>query len=335
MLSAYINIYMSKTGLLLAIINNIRAADTQDGKLAILTKYANEVQLRRILNIVYNPWIDLKLQKFETKHMGKRFGMGMSQFLHIFSDIISGNFDQREAEFSCRMALMHVNSDEAELFLGIARQDLNLNLDIDTINKAWPGLIVEYPIRLAQPGDITGFTSFPAAVQPLSQGLRVNAVVHEGSATFRDKTGAIIEGWDIYHQQFINLAQGQNTVFDGHAIVANGDKIVETDNDMVRLANPEDIRFVIWDAVRYDGFVQGADTRIGYNWRYNGIEHMMMLAMEKNPKPCYTVTRAELVGSAEQLAETVRLHQQCVIKSLAGTWSQGPTTEEIIYTGKK
>jgi hypothetical protein len=31
----------------------------------------------------------------------------------------------------------------------------------------------------------------------------------------------------------------------------------------------------------------------------------------------------------------VRLHQQCVIKSLAGTWSQGPTTEEIIYTGKK
>lgn len=322
---------MSKVGLINRIVISLRASHSQDDKLEILEKYVNEIQLRRILNIVHNPWIDLKLQHFETKHMGKQFGMGMSQFLHIFNDIISGRLDQREAEFSCRMALMHINSDDAELFLGIARQDLNLGIEIATINKAWPDLIIEYPIRLATVSDIQNFTTFPAAVQPLSRGLRVNVIVHEGIAKFRQKSGEVIEHWDMYVTQFINLTQGQNTVLDGHAVVVNGTEIVETDNDAVLLADPINIRFLLWDAIRYDGFAQGEDDRIGYNWRYNGIEHMMMLAMDKNPEPCYTISKAELVGSAEQLAETVKRHDACVIKSLSGTWKQGPAIDEIIH----
>lgn len=323
---------MSKVGLINRIIESLRLAKTQSEKQEILNKYQNETQLKKILNVVYNPWIDLKLQEFKPKYMGKQFGMGISQFMHVVEDIISGSFDQREAEFACRMAMNHINNEDAELFLSILHQDLGTDLEIDTINSVWPGLIADYPIRLAQPGELKSFDQFPAAVQPLSKGLRVNIVVSDGEVSFRDKTGEIISGWDQYAEQFLNLAQGQNTVYDGHAVVADGNKISETDNAVVLSADPDNIRFMLWDAIRYDGFIQGEDTRIGYNWRYNGIEHMMMLALDKNKSPCYDLLKAEMVGSQEQLQETVKRLGSCVVKPMDSVWRQGETTEEIIYT---
>jgi hypothetical protein len=321
---------MSKVGLILRVIENIRKLETQSDKREILNKYHNEVQLSRILNILYNPWIDLKLQEFQPKYMGKQFGMGMPQFMHVIDDIISGSFDQREAEFACRMAMNHINTDDAEIFLGILRQDLGLGLEIETINSVWPGLIADYPIRLATVGNADNFDRFPAAVQPLSQGLRVNIIVHDGTVSFRNKSGEVIENWGQYTEQFLNLAQGQNTVLDGHAVVASGTEIVSTDNDVVLSADPDIVRFILWDAVRYDGFIQGKDTRIGYNWRYNGVEHMMLLAREKNTNPCYDLLRAEMVGSHQQLMQTIKKHSACVIKPMNSIWQQGKTSEESI-----
>ena len=77
------------------------------------------------------------------------------------------------------------------------------------------------------------FNKYPAAVQPISRGLRVNVIVHKNIVTYRDKEGNNIEGWNIHDEQFVNLAQNNSTVFDGHAVVVNGTTIVETDNQKV------------------------------------------------------------------------------------------------------
>lgn len=326
---------MSKVGLIPRLINDIKSAKTQLDKKNILAKYSQEDILKKILVILYNPWINLKLQDFTPKYMGKSFGMGMSRFMPLIDDIISEKFDQREAEFACRMAMNHINTDDAEIYLGVLRQDLGLGLEIETINQVWPGLIADYPLRLASTGKYSDFTEFPAAVQKLSQGLRVNIIVNDGEVSFRNKSGDIIEGWNCWSEQFLNLSQGNNTVFDGHAMVVDGTTVVETENDAVLAADAENIRFMLWDVIRYDGFVKGDDNRIGYNWRYNGIQHMMLLAIEHNPNPCYDLLSAEMVGSQEQLAATVaKFENKCVIKTMAGTWSQGETKQEIIVKGE-
>lgn len=325
---------MSKIGLIPRLIKSIRQAESQLDKKNILLEYSQEDQLKKILMILYNPWIDLRMQDFKPKYMGKGFGMGMSRFMPLITDIISGDFDQREAEFACKMAMTHINSDDAEIFLGILHQDLGLGLEIETINQVWPGLIADYPIRLATPGDIGEYKNFPAAVQGLSQGLRINVIISDGEVSFRNKNGEVIEHWDMYKTQFLNLAQGQNTVFDGHAVVATGNEITETENAAVLQSDADNVKFMLWDVVRYDGFIQGIDTRIGYNWRYNGIEHMMILAMEKNPQPCYDIVKAEMVGSQEQLIATVEKYNgTCVIKPMDSIWQQGLTSEEIILQG--
>ena len=47
-----------------------------------------------------------------------------------------------------------------------------------------------------------GIHKYPAAVQPISRGLRVNVIVHKGVVSYKDKEGNNIEGWNMYDKQF-------------------------------------------------------------------------------------------------------------------------------------
>lgn len=327
---------MSKIDLIPNVINAIAECETQAEKLSILAKYEKENLLRRIIKIAYNPWVNLKMQNFVPKHSGKEFGMGITKFIHIIDDVIEGKLDQREAEFACRMAFIHIGTENAPVFLMMINQtlDTHMGLEIDTINSVWNNLIVKHPCRKPSTNvNVETFNKFPAAIQSYSEGLRINVIVNEQTVEYRLTSGKTVEGWECWNEQFINLAQGQNTVFDGHAVVVDveSNNIAEVDNDAVLTAPADKIRFVLWDVIRYDGFINGRDTRIGYNWRYNGIEHMMLLAMDKNQNPCYDIARAELVGSQEQLLATIKIKGRCVIKSLAGIWEHGTTDEEIVY----
>jgi len=322
---------MSKVHLLSKLLTQVKAYNSQEEKFELLFTYRKEPIFKRIITIAYNPWINFGMQDFAPKRMGKEFGMGIVKFLHILTDISDEKYTDKEKQFSCQMALTHIDENEAELMVSLLRQELDLGLELETINRVWPGLIMIYPISMPTVGKQTTFESYPAAVQPISRGLRVNVIIHKDTVTYKNKLGEDITGWEMYDEQFMNLAQGQSTVFDGHAMEVNGTEIVETDNKKVLEADAENIRFVFWDVIRYDGFINGEDTRIGYNWRYNGIEHMILLAMDKNTTPCYDTVKADLVGSNEQLELTVQKYKsKCVIKSLDGTWTHGTDPTQLI-----
>lgn len=325
---------MSKSELISNVMQSLHSTLSQNDKMKILSKYYKETPIKNIIGIAYNPWLDFGLQDFVPKYLGKQFGMGIGFFMHILDDITQGKLDSKEAEFACRMAFMHINVQDAPIFLKLINQNLGeyLNLEVDTVNSVWNQLIMTYPLRQAQQKSIEDFEGFPASVQELSRGLRVNIIVSENNVSFRLKDGTEVDNFKMYEEQFLTLAQGQGTVFDGHAVVIDDkSKIIATDNEDVIKSEPENIRFLLWDAIRYDGFINGEDNRIGYNWRYNGIEHMILLALDKVENPCYDVIKAELVGSKDQLDATIKKHTNgCVVKSLDGIWKHGIADNEII-----
>lgn len=320
---------MSKTHLLHKILHSLSAADTQEQKKEILSLYQNEHIVKRIIKTAYNPWIDLGLKDFKPRHMGKDFGMGISRFLHIIDDLIEHKLDQTEAEFACNMAFIHIDAADAVTFLSVLNQTLDVGLSVSTINSIWHDLVMDYPIRYAILGDAQSFDSFPAVVQPISTGLRVNIISHDNRIKYTQRDGTSIS-WSHFDDQFLNLSQGQGIVFDGHAVCLDDSGNVVTDHATILSAPEETIRFVLWDAIRHDGFCQGEDTRIGYNWRYNGIEHMMLLSADKNTDPCYGILPAEMVGNSEHLASAVEQMGNCVIKTMSATWKHGTTTDEIM-----
>ena len=205
---------MSKVNLIPKIVDSLQATQPQEKKLEIVKKYEKETLFKRIVLFAYNPWINFKLQHFVPKHMGKQFGMGMSRFMHMFDELIEGQLDPKDAEFGFNMAFLHVNLEEAPILLGIINQTLDLGLEIETINEVWPASISSYPIRTAKVLSYKNFDKFPADIKTVSNGLRINVIVTDNTVQYRQKVGSVIEGWEHWNEQFINLAQGQNTAAD-------------------------------------------------------------------------------------------------------------------------
>jgi len=326
---------MSRTTIFESVINKLLAAKTQEEKRAVLEYYSYETLLQRVLRYLYSPLITFNMDDWKPKFAGKFHGMGMSKFMHVPEDIFQGKFTQEEAEFACNVALQNMNEKEVSTFVAMLKKDEDhFGVSIELINSVWPGLILEYPCQEACEYSAESFSSFdvPFVAQRMYKGLRVNIIVRGNSVEFRDKTGKILHNFDLYVEQFSNLAQNGSTAFDGHAVVVNDDmKIVSTDDDVVLAAKPENIRFILWDAIRYDGFVEGKDNRIGYNWRFNGLEHMMFLAVDKNPTPCYRAAEHKMVGTVEEAeAYAKEIKNPIVIKNLSGTWANGKTKNELI-----
>ena len=64
---------MSKVHLLSQIVENLQKETSQAGKYDLLSQYEKEAILKRVVSIAYNPWINLEMQNFEPKRMGKKF----------------------------------------------------------------------------------------------------------------------------------------------------------------------------------------------------------------------------------------------------------------------
>ena len=325
---------MTRTAIVSTIAEKLKQASTQQDKQGILSYYEKESLFKRILSYTHNPLIQFGLSDWQPKSLtGKLHGLGISKFMHIPEDIFQNKFTKDEAVFACNLAINHMNSEEVEMFVGMIRKDLDLGLEPSTINAVWPGLVPDYPLQTATEFHADTFATFgtPFAVQKMSSGLRVNIVVRGNVVEFRQSNGEFIRHWDQYTTQFSTLAQNGANTFDGHAVVVDEQScIISTDDQVVLSAPADSIRFIIWDVVRYDGFVQGQDQRIGYNWRFNGLEHMMFLAVDKNPLPCYRVPEHTVCDNLQQVQQFAS-GDTVVLKNLAGTWAAGASTNELIY----
>lgn len=325
---------MSRVGLTGKISLSIQEAETQEAKKEILLKYKNESLIKRIVNYAYNPLIDFGMENFEPKKTGKPDGMGLSKFMHVLDDVLDKKFDYNEAIFACNIALSYIHEAETDIFTGILTKKLNWGLEPETISSVWDDINLGYPIQYPSQWDLAQFKSYniPVVAQKLYNGLRINIKVRGDSISFIDKEGKTLHNFDSYGEQFLNLAQHGDTVFDGMALLVKDHKPVDVSSEEILSADVNDVKFVLWDAIRYDGFIQGKDNRIGYNWRANGLEHMMMLAIEKNPQPCYSMPANRVCANLDEIRKFAESNNcDVVVKNLSGTWRSGITTEELIF----
>ena len=326
---------MSRVGLTSKIAQSLTSAETQEEKLEILQKYQKETLIKRIVNFAYNPLITFDLNDYSPTNKGKQYGMGISKFMHVIEDINEGKYTREEAMFASNLVLQHISDDESNIFVGILKKNLGWGLEAKTISEVWPDLNVGYPIQYPMDFSPKIFQTFDnvCAVQKLYTGVRINVIVRGKGIRIVDEFGEDFDHLNQYHEQFANLAQHGDTIFDGAMmIVDSNNNIIEVEDQQEIIdADPNTVKFILWDAIRYDGFVNGTDTRIGYNWRYNGLEHMMFLAVEHNPYPCYTLPESKACADIAQIKQFQNdIDCDVVIKNLSGTWQSGTTTSELI-----
>lgn len=326
---------MSRTGLTSKIAHSITSAETQEDKLEILLKYSKESLIKRIVNFAYNPLITYDMADYNPVNRGKQYGMGISKFMHVIEDINDGKYTKEEAMFASNLVLTHISDNESDIFIGILKKSLGWGLEPQTISAVWPDMNLSYPVQYPTEFSNELYKKFDlaCAAQKSYTGLRINVIVRGNGIRIVNALGEDLTYLDIYHNQFGNLAQHGDTIFDGIAVHVddNNEVITVEDDSEILEVNAENIKFILWDAIRYDGFVNGTDTRIGYNWRYNGLEHMMFLAAEKNQNPCYSLPQSKSCTNIEEIKTFQdEVDGDIIIKNLSGTWQNGFTTSDLI-----
>jgi hypothetical protein len=306
---------MANVAMIRYIVDRLKEANSQEDKQIILQRYSNDNLFKRIIHLTYNPLIIFGMDNYTLKEdsSGIEGGMGISKFMHIPEDLYHNKLTDKEAIFACNLVLGHINVEEVEIFIGMLKKDIGVGLEIETINNVWPNLIPGYPIMNAQ--EITDSLvekfQWPAVAQRLYTGKRINIICRFDLIQFRAPDGtSLTKEFEEYKNQFQTLAQNQGVVFDGSW---EGDK------------------FVLWDAVKYDGFIHAKDNRLGYNWRYNGIEHMVFLASSKNDNPCYMLPEQKIVNSLQDAYDAAtEISSDIVIKNMSGIWEHGSTNDQLI-----
>lgn len=298
------------------IANALIEAKTAEEKVKVLKKYDQDLLFKRIVSYAHNPLIHLGMEDFEprTTVIGKEHGMGISKFMHLPEDIHQSNLTRKEADFAINMVLSHINDEEVDLFLGILKKDLGLGLTLDIINEGWDNYIPPYPVMQHSEYNEEEISKWQnIIIQKFdfeNHDKRVNIIVRNEKVEFRDTDGSVIEDFNEYGDQFKKLAQEGRIVFDSFW---NGKK------------------FVLFDSIRYDGFVEGSDNRLGYNWRYNGIEQMWFLSKIDNP-PWVCPEYMTVASIADMKKEVTKLGKSCYLRSPSGTWHDGVTTDWQLVT---
>lgn len=304
---------MSRKPMVRIIADAILEAKTPEEKVAVLQKYSSDSLFKRIVKFAINPLVHFDFEDFEPEvsSIGKLDGMGISKFMHIPEDIANNNLNKNEALFAVNMVLSHINDQEVDLFLGMLKKDLKLGLTIDIVNKAWPEHVPEYPIMEPIPYKEELISKWPQIIiQKKYPGKRVNIIARGSKVEFRDDTGKVTTEYDQFADDFTKLAGESRVMFDA---MTNGK------------------RFVLMDSVRYDGFVEGSDNRLGYNWRYNGIEHLHRLSSLE--KPCYMFPEYFTCINKDVMKEEVtKLGKPCYLRNPAGIWKNGPSNDWLIVS---
>jgi len=163
--------------------------------------------------------------------------------------------------------LTSLSPKNAKVIEKIIAKDLKCGVSIATANDVWPGLILEYPCMLASQFEqkLVDKIKWPAMVQLKMDGMRFNAIVRDNKVEFKSRNGKTIDLLGNLEQEFIEMANGVDTVYDGELLVSYFDGVMDrqTGNGILNKAvkgtisqtEANLVRAVIWDVIPYMYFV--------------------------------------------------------------------------------
>lgn len=313
------------------VFDKIKSTDDRSEKINIISKYGYDNLLRKVLRMTYSPVINFGFKDYHPQAIGKEHGLGISKFIHVLDDILDNKFTDEESKFACNLALKNINSDEVGIFLGIINKDQNIGIDIDLINEAITGLIPAFPCQYPTFGTLDDLKAieFPAVVQKNYPGKHITIIVNGESVQFRDQHGEIVDYLDNFKKYFSDLAQNNNVSIEGALIFAIDGNVVQEQPEDFSDVPAECIRFILWDIIKNDKFFEGEDTRLGYNWRMNGIEHMMMLAANSETSNIYDIPLGKPVSNIEEAMKLID-SEYCIVKSLSSIWVTGENPQHLM-----
>ena len=283
--------------MILEILQELEANPSRNFKIDLLTKHKDNELLKEVCRLANDPFTQFYQRKIpeyirsEKETNDLKFAIG--ELKQLSGRMVTGN----NAVQMLGNLLSTLDSNDAKVVERIIQKDLKCGVSTSTVNKVWKNLIPEFPCMLCSPFEqkLVDKIVFPAIVQKKEDGMRFNAIVKfdddfYGTVEFRSRNGKEITLLGNLEEEFIELAYGKDTVFDGELLVY---ATMETDskgnicnrqtgngilNKAVKgtISKEESNRVVatLWDQIPYEDFIAGkCDQR--YDYRLKRLDYLL------------------------------------------------------------
>jgi len=290
------------------ILSTLESNNSRNYKIEILTKHKDNVLLKEVIRLALSPMIQFyqrKIPEYTYELMDSPYDLKWA-IDSISKKLSTRMFTGNNAIFVLKEILSCISGDDAKVIERIIQKDLKCGVNTSTVNKVWKDLIPEFPCMLCSAYDekLVSKIKYPAFAQIKMDGMRVNAIVKDGTVEFRSRNGKEISLLGNLEQDFIKLSRGADLVFDGELLVRKDGEILDrqTGNGTLNRANKGTItaeqaslvEMTVWDVIPYDKFLTG-EYDAPYKDRFDGLTTMI----ELNPSPKIDMVLSIMVPNLE------------------------------------
>lgn len=274
-------------GLIVGVFKDIQATSSRTGKEAILKANKDNVEFRRILKFIYNPFIltgikSKKLQKFSDYYY---YG-DTNQFTDLFEaiDFISKNNSGRDNDVKAIATFINDHEGDIREFLQeMFTKDFKCGITSGTINKVYgKGTIPEFDVLLAKAYKDHGHKLRGNFYVTLKlDGIRCVAIKKDGAVQFFTRQGQPIDDL-IEIEEDIASRFADNFVYDGELLLKpNGMNSADLFRATQKVVRKDGIKkglaFHVFDGLPLDEFISGKSL-LHYSDRRQEVSSILIRA---------------------------------------------------------
>lgn len=326
------------------ILTALSADNSRLTKEAILKKNQSNETLKAVMLASLNPLINYYIRKIPPYTPVQKGAESLEWALEQLNDLSSRKVTGNAGIDHLRTILSSLNKEDAEVIERIISKDLKCGVQESTANKIWKNLIPSYPVMLA-----TGFDKklidkfpFPAGVQTKFDGMRFNAIVKNGAVEFRSRNGKQLHLLGNLEPEFLELASGENFVYDGELLIVNEDGTLcnrQEGNGILSKSlkgtlgklEAERVIAVLWDCIPHADFVKGRSD-LPYMARFTHVSRKLSFMAQKQDtltagvnirriRFCNTHVAKDLTEAQELYSKALQAGEEGIIlKDLNAPW---------------
>ena len=326
--------------MILQILQELEANNSRNFKIELLTKHKDNELLKEVCRLANDPFTQFYQRKIpEYRKMYGNVLIDLKSAVDNLSILSSRTLTGNAAIAQLQMILSSVTAEDALVIKRIIQKDLKCGVSTSTINKVWPNLISEFPCMLCSGFEqkLVDKIKFPAIVQKKEDGMRFNAIVKNGTVEFRSRSGKEISLLGSLEEEFIELADHKDTVFDGELLVydtvetdSNG-KICDrqTGNGILNKAvkgtiskeEADRVFATLWDQIPYQDFIAGKCDQ-PYSYRFRQLKNLIYKLSK------FKLRKLDLVETFEvdSLEQTQRIFQNYLDENQEGIILKDPNS---------
>lgn len=331
------------------ILNALASNDSRNYKIDLLMQHKDNSTLREVVRLALDPLTQFYQRKIPDYVTEEKPWHTLESALDKLSKLSNREITGNAAIDYLRLLLTEVSIDDAKVIERIIQKDLRCGVSTATANKVWPNLVMDYPCMLCSQYEdkLVNKIKFPAIVQMKMDGMRFNAIVYNGTVEFRSRNGKELDLKGNLVQEFLNLSNGVNCVFDGELMIMEDNYQFadrQTGNGILNKANKGTIsqneaarvHASLWDVIPYEDFKKGV-CNVPYSTRWTTISDLIGNQEEKG-KRIWSVYSKEVASIDDARAEFERLYSEgyegTILKCKNGIWENKRTKSQIKFKGE-